>query len=57
MKEATARIKINKLPESAGWCFFGTFDGPVNIQLEPKKIQALLARVLGRKASNSSPAA
>lgn len=57
MKEATARIKINKLPESAGWCFFGTFDGPVNIQLEPKKIQAPLARVIGRKASNSSPAA
>jgi len=22
MKEATARIKINKLLEAAGWCFF-----------------------------------
>jgi|GEM_PF-2481893 len=57
MKEATARIKINKLLESPGWFFFVASDGPVSIQLEPKKIQAPLARVLGRKASNSSPAA
>ena len=35
-KEATARIKINKLLEAAGWRFFS--DGPLqaNIQLEPK---------------------
>jgi type I restriction enzyme R subunit len=35
MKEAAARIKINKLLESAGWRFFATSDGPANIQLEP----------------------
>ena len=36
MKEATARIKINKLLEAAGWRFFADADGPVNICLEPK---------------------
>jgi type I restriction enzyme R subunit len=35
MKEAAARIKINKLLESAGWRFFGDAAGPANIQLEP----------------------
>jgi type I restriction enzyme R subunit len=35
MKEAAARIKINKLLESAGWRFFATSDGPATIQLEP----------------------
>ena len=34
MKEATARIKINKLLESAGWRFFDNGDGPANIRLE-----------------------
>ena len=34
-KEATARIKINKLLESAGWRFFDNEDGPANISLEP----------------------
>ena len=34
MKEATARIKINKLLEAAGWRFFGDGNGPVNIRLE-----------------------
>jgi type I restriction enzyme R subunit len=34
MKEAAARIKINKLLESAGWRFFAISDGPANIQLE-----------------------
>lgn len=34
MKEATARIKINKLLESAGWRFFSDARGPANIQLE-----------------------
>ena len=33
-KEATARIKINKLLESAGWRFFAEGDKPANIQLE-----------------------
>jgi type I restriction enzyme R subunit len=36
MKEATARIKINKLLEAAGWRFFADAKGPANIQLEPK---------------------
>lgn len=35
MKEATARIKINKLLEAAGWRFFEDDKGPANIQLEP----------------------
>ena len=35
MKEAAARIKINKLLESAGWRFFADEKGPANIQLEP----------------------
>lgn len=34
-KEATARIKINKLLESAGWRFFADGDKPANICLEP----------------------
>jgi type I restriction enzyme R subunit len=35
MKEAAARIKINKLLENAGWRFFPDAKGPANIQLEP----------------------
>jgi type I restriction enzyme R subunit len=35
MKEAAARIKINKLLEAAGWRFFADPKGPANIQLEP----------------------
>ena len=34
-KEATARIKINKLLEAAGWRFFQEGNAPANIQLEP----------------------
>lgn len=34
-KEATARIKINKLLEAAGWRFFADGGSPANIQLEP----------------------
>lgn len=34
-KEATARIKINKLLEAAGWRFFVEGNRPANIQLEP----------------------
>ncbi|NOD62114.1 MULTISPECIES: DEAD/DEAH box helicase family protein [unclassified Ruegeria] len=34
-KEATARIKINRLLESAGWRFFDDEQGPANIVLEP----------------------
>jgi type I restriction enzyme, R subunit len=34
-KEATARIKINRLLEDAGWRFFDSASGPANISLEP----------------------
>lgn len=34
MKEATARVKINKLLESSGWRFFDDMEGPANIRLE-----------------------
>ena len=34
MNEATARLKINKLLESAGWRFFDEGDKPANIRLE-----------------------
>jgi type I restriction enzyme R subunit len=35
VKEATARIKINKLLEAAGWRFFPDGKLPANIRLEP----------------------
>ncbi|MEB3227603.1 MAG: DEAD/DEAH box helicase family protein [Synechocystis sp.] len=34
-KEATARIKINKLLEEAGWRFFAEGNKPANIRIEP----------------------
>jgi type I restriction enzyme R subunit len=34
MKEAAARIKINRLLDAAGWRFFADSNGPANIQLE-----------------------
>ncbi|WP_373510861.1 hypothetical protein [Thiocapsa sp.] len=34
-KEATARFKINKLLETAGWRFFSKGGKPANIRLEP----------------------
>jgi hypothetical protein len=34
-KEATARIKSNKLLEAAGWRFFPEGSAPSNIRLEP----------------------
>ncbi|MDE1897973.1 MAG: hypothetical protein KGI40_01710 [Xanthomonadaceae bacterium] len=34
-KEATARIKINRLLEAAGWRFFPEGAAPANIRLEP----------------------
>lgn len=34
-KEATARIKINRLLDEAGWRFFDDATGPANIVLEP----------------------
>ena len=50
MKEATARIKINRLLESAGWRFFADKNGPINRELITRfsaKIQATLARIWG----------
>ena len=35
-KEATARIKINRLLEVAGWRFFAEGNNPANIQLESR---------------------
>ena len=35
MKEATSRIKLNKLLDAAGWRFFADGKIPANIQLEP----------------------
>jgi type I restriction enzyme R subunit len=47
-KEATARIKINKLLEAAGWRFFADAKGPGNIQLEPSvKLKAQDLDALG----------
>ena len=34
MNEATARLKINRLLESAGWRFFPEGDRPANVQIE-----------------------
>lgn len=34
-KEASARIKINKLLEESGWRFESSSNGPANIELEP----------------------
>ena len=36
MNEATARIKINRMLEAAGWRFFDDAHGPANIRLEPQ---------------------
>ena len=47
-KEATARIKINKLLEAAGWRFFAEDEAPANIRLEPGfKIKTADLDVLG----------
>lgn len=35
LKEASARIKINKMLEESGWRFEADSNGPANIQLEP----------------------
>lgn len=36
-KEAQARIKINKLLESAGWRFFDDATGKANVVMEPNR--------------------
>jgi type I restriction enzyme R subunit len=47
-KEATARIKINKLLEAAGWRFFPDGTAPANIRLEPSiAIQSFVLDALG----------
>jgi type I restriction enzyme R subunit len=50
MKEAAARIKINKLLETRGWRFFADAKGPANIQLEPSV--ALTTQVLDALGEN-----
>jgi len=48
MKEATARIKINKMLEAAGWRFFPIGNHPANICLEPSvKIKESELNALG----------
>lgn len=54
-KEATARIKINKLLEAAGWRFFEDERGPANIRLEPSV--ALRASELDALGENFEKAA
>jgi len=47
-KEATARIKINKLLEAAGWRFVQEGNAPANIRLEPSvKLEATELDALG----------
>lgn len=56
LKEATARIKINRLLEDAGWRFFDDAKGRANVALEPNvKIRAEDLYALGddlEKAAN-----
>lgn len=55
-KEATARIKINRLLDESGWRFFDDANGPANVVLEPNvKLKAGDFDALGsdfEKASN-----
>lgn len=54
-KEATARIKINRLLEAAGWRFFDEDSGPANIILEPNvKISQLDLDELGQDLEKTS---
>ena len=55
MKEAAARIKINKLLEAAGWRFFVDANGPANVQLEPSvKLTAQSLDELGENFEKAS---
>ncbi|WP_297387674.1 DEAD/DEAH box helicase family protein [Acidiferrobacter sp.] len=55
VKEATARIKINKLLETAGWRFFQDGDAPANIRLEPSvKIHSTDLDALGANFEKST---
>jgi len=54
-KEATARIKINKLLEAAGWRFFPEGNAPANVRLEPSvTIKASELDVLGDNFEKTS---
>lgn len=54
-KEATARIKINRLLEIAGWRFFQEGNAPANICLEPSiKIKSVDLDALGEDFEKSS---
>ena len=56
MNEATARIKINKLLEAAGWRFFADGDSPANICLEPNvTIRTSDLDALGNDFEKTSP--
>ncbi len=55
VKEATARIKINKLLEAAGWRFFADGQSPANIQLEPSvRIKSIDLDALGENFEKAS---
>jgi type I restriction enzyme R subunit len=55
MREAAARIKINKLLEAAGWRFFADDQGPANVQLEPNvKLTTKALDELGENFEKSS---
>ena len=55
MKEATARIKINKLLEAARWRFFAEGDKPANVCLEPSvKIKQSDLDALGNNFERTS---
>jgi type I restriction enzyme R subunit len=54
-KEATARIKINRLLETSGWRFFQEGNAPANICLEPSiKIKSVDLDMLGEDFEKSS---
>lgn len=54
-KEATARIKINRLLDESGWRFFDDANGPANIVLEPHvKITCEALEVLGTDLEKTS---
>jgi type I restriction enzyme, R subunit len=55
-KEATARIKINKLLEAAGWRFFPEDGAPANICLESTaKINSSVLGALGGNFEITQP--
>ena len=55
MNEASARIKINKLLEAAGWRFFDTDGRPANIRLEANvKFKASDLEALGENFEKTS---